>query len=58
MVYKFDSCISRFLFLEDNYRLLGGEIRHYADIAQLAEQLTCNQQVVGSTPIISFYLGI
>ena len=25
----------------------------YADMAQLAEQLTCNQQVVGSIPITS-----
>ena len=24
----------------------------YADMAQLAEQLTCNQQVIGSSPII------
>ena len=26
-----------------------------ADMAQLAEQLTCNQQVIGSSPIIGFY---
>ena len=25
---------------------------HYADVAQLAEQLICNQQVIGSSPII------
>ena len=24
----------------------------YADVAQLAEQLTCNQQVIGSSPIV------
>ena len=24
-----------------------------ADVAQLAEQLICNQQVVGSTPVVS-----
>ena len=29
----------------------------YADVAQLAEQLICNQQVVGSSPIISFHLS-
>ena len=29
---------------------------HYADVAQLAEQLICNQQVIGSSPIIGFYL--
>ena len=26
--------------------------REYADVAQLAEQLICNQQVVGSTPTV------
>ena len=24
----------------------------YADVAQLAEQLICNQQVIGSSPIV------
>ena len=28
----------------------------YADVAQLAEQLICNQQVIGSSPIIGFVL--
>ena len=27
---------------------------HHADVAQLAEQLICNQQVIGSSPIIGF----
>ena len=27
-----------------------------ADMAQLAEQLICNQQVIGSSPIIGLYL--
>ena len=27
-----------------------------ADVAQLAEQLICNQQVIGSSPIIGFFL--
>ena len=26
-----------------------------ADVAQLAEQLICNQQVIGSSPIIGFF---
>ena len=26
----------------------------YADVAQLAEQLICNQQVIGSSPIIGY----
>ena len=30
----------------------------YANVAQLAEQLTCNQQVIGSSPIVGFYGGI
>ena len=28
----------------------------FADVAQLAEQLICNQQVIGSSPIIGFVL--
>ena len=28
----------------------------YADVAQLAEQLICNQQVIGSSPIIGFFI--
>ena len=30
-------------------------LEKYADVAQLAEQLICNQQVIGSSPIIGFY---
>ena len=30
---------------------------HHADVAQLAEQLICNQQVIGSSPIIGFLDG-
>ena len=32
------------------------ERRKSADVAQLAEQLICNQQVIGSSPIIGFKL--
>ena len=32
-----------------------GVIKIYADMAQLAEQLICNQQVNGSSPFIGFY---
>src|SRR5690554_6757517 len=28
------------------------QLRHLADVAQLEEQLTCNQQVVGSSPTV------
>ena len=31
-------------------------INIYADVAQLAEQLICNQQVIGSSPIIGLVL--
>ena len=30
---------------------------NFADVAQLAEQLICNQQVIGSSPIIGFLDG-
>ena len=29
----------------------------YADVAQLAEQLICNQQVTGSSPVVGFMGG-
>ena len=32
--------------------LLRVEAQIYAEIAQLAEQLICNQQVAGSTPVL------
>ena len=31
------------------------QTKEYADMAQLAEQLICNQQVIGSIPIVGFY---
>ena len=31
------------------------EVCNNADVAQLAEQLICNQQVIGSSPIIGFF---
>ena len=36
---------------------LGVIFKKYADVAQLAEQLICNQQVIGSSPIIGFLDG-
>ena len=30
----------------------------FADVAQLAEQLICNQQVIGSSPIIGFIVSL
>ena len=39
--HRFEPCRSHLLF-------------YYADVAQLAEQLICNQQVIGSSPIIGF----
>ena len=35
-------------------RLNSRRSHHCADVAQLAEQLICNQQVIGSSPIIGF----
>ena len=35
-----------------------GRVIKIADVAQLAEQLTCNQQVNGSSPFIGFNLEI
>ena len=37
------------------FSLVDGETP--ADVAQLAEQLICNQQVIGSSPIIGFFEG-
>ena len=36
------------------YPVLSETTLRCADVAQLAEQLTCNQQVIGSSPIIGF----
>ena len=35
-------------------QLITNQLSKYADVAQLAEQLICNQQVIGSSPIIGF----
>ena len=39
---------------DGDYEILSGHRRKRADVAQLAEQLICNQQVIGSSPIIGF----
>ena len=36
------------------YCIFGNDVIVFADVAQLAEQLTCNQQVIGSSPIVGF----
>ena len=36
------------------WHLVYNTYKYYADVAQLAEQLICNQQVIGSSPIIGF----
>ena len=43
--HRFEPCRSHF---SCSYKC----IARYADVAQLAEQLICNQQVIGSSPII------
>ena len=45
--HRFEPCRSHF---SCSYKC----ITRYADVAQLAEQLICNQQVIGSSPIIGF----
>ena len=35
-----------------DYKLAARKKLHRADVAQLAEQLICNQQVTGSSPVI------
>ena len=38
-------------------RLITNQLQNMcADVAQLAEQLICNQQVIGSSPIIGFLI--
>ena len=37
-------------------QLITNQLMIYADVAQLAEQLICNQQVIGSSPIIGLVL--
>ena len=50
--HRFEPCRS-------HLKLINSIIQYeYADVAQLAEQLICNQQVIGSSPIIGFTLGI
>ena len=39
---------------EPDYKSAALRKTEYADVAQLAEQLICNQQVIGSSPIIGF----
>ena len=46
--HRFEPCRSHF---SCSYKCSA----RYADVAQLAEQLICNQQVIGSSPIIGFY---
>ena len=48
--HRFEPCRSHLKLINS--------IIQYADVAQLAEQLICNQQVIGSSPIIGFTLGI
>ena len=43
-----------FLWLDSDIWCIIHQKALYADVAQLAEQLICNQQVIGSSPIIGF----
>ena len=46
--------LSEFINKEAEQLITNQLINIYADVAQLAEQLICNQQVIGSSPIIGF----
>ncbi len=53
--------VAQFIKINERSELVAGRTadyksadRKYADVAQLAEQLICNQQVIGSSPIIGF----
>ena len=43
--HRFEPCRPHYLYIDT----------YYADVAQLAEQLICNQQVIGSSPIIGYH---
>ena len=45
--HRFEPCRSHLKLINS--------IIQYADVAQLAEQLICNQQVIGSSPIIGLH---
>ena len=53
--------VAQFIKINERSELVAGRTADYksadniyADVAQLAEQLICNQQVIGSSPIIGF----
>ena len=54
--------VAQFVTIKERSELIVGRAAdyksadtHHADVAQLAEQLICNQQVIGSSPIIGFF---
>ena len=53
--HGFDSRWSHLHKVQLNKRYICSKYRQYADVAQLAEQLICNQQVIGSSPIIGLH---
>ena len=63
--HRFEPCRSHLKLIKlikrrqsADYKSVALNNKNCADVAQLAEQLICNQQVIGSSPIIGFTLGI
>ena len=48
--HRFEPC--------NSHHFLNNVLKYDAGVAQLVEQLICNQQVIGSSPIIGFALNI
>ena len=60
--HRFEPCRSHLKLIKlikrrqsADYKSVALNNKNCADVAQLAEQLICNQQVIGSSPIIGFY---
>ena len=51
-IWRFSSVGRASALQAEGQRFEPVNLHHYADLAQLVEQLTCNQQVVGSSPIV------
>ena len=59
--HRFEPCRSHLKLIKlikrrqsADYKSVALNNKNCADVAQLAEQLICNQQVIGSSPIIGF----
>ena len=56
--YKHDcGCCFWLIFRRPADKVVAQGLKYFAGVAQLAEQLICNQQVAGSSPIVSLGRG-